>query len=186
MQLRGVRPGGPFLLFLIGAILFLLHGELGADGDEGIGAAPQDWVLVRIAETAPTFYSFPAGQVLGELAERAFPRLSARLAAGCRDLKLEAGTEIFLGAAEASGEQGCLVAPLPERSRYLMGIPLNVNRSGVEDLEMLAGIGPSLAERIVAVRMRNGPFSTAEDLTSVPGISRSLVEKIKGRICFSM
>jgi competence protein ComEA len=73
---------------------------------------------------------------------------------------------------------------LPERYRYLMGLPLNVNRAGAEDLELLAGIGPRLAERIVDARDSNGPFSSVRDLLRVPGIGRALVGRIAGRVCF--
>jgi competence protein ComEA len=48
--------------------------------------------------------------------------------------------------------------------------PLNVNRASAEELTQLPGIGPVLAERIVAFREAHGPFRTVDDLLAVPGI----------------
>jgi competence ComEA-like helix-hairpin-helix protein len=50
----------------------------------------------------------------------------------------------------------------------MLGLPVDVNRCTVEDLESLPGIGPKLAERIVSAR----PFTTASDLQRVPGIGK--------------
>jgi len=50
----------------------------------------------------------------------------------------------------------------------MLGLPVDVNRGSVEDLESLPGIGPKLAERIIAAR----PFTTASDLQRVPGIGK--------------
>jgi competence protein ComEA len=41
------------------------------------------------------------------------------------------------------------------------GDALDVNQAGPSDLELLPGIGPSLARRIVEDRTRNGPFARA-------------------------
>jgi hypothetical protein len=50
----------------------------------------------------------------------------------------------------------------------LLGLPVDVNHGSVEDLEALPGIGPKLAERILAAR----PFVRTEDLQRVPGIGK--------------
>lgn len=47
-------------------------------------------------------------------------------------------------------------------------------------LEQLPGIGPALAQRIVADREENGPYSTLEDLARVSGIGESLVGGLDG------
>ena len=43
-----------------------------------------------------------------------------------------------------------------------------VNRATAAELEVLPGVGPVLAERIVAYRDQNGPFSQVEDLLGLP------------------
>lgn len=50
----------------------------------------------------------------------------------------------------------------------LLGLPVDVNHSSVEDLEALPGIGPKLAERILAAR----PFASPADLQRVSGIGK--------------
>lgn len=55
---------------------------------------------------------------------------------------------------------------------------LNVNEATAAELEDLPGIGPALAERILAWREENGPFSGAGDLQQVSGIGPALCEAI--------
>lgn len=52
----------------------------------------------------------------------------------------------------------------------LMRIPLDPNRMNIKDWELLPGIGPELARRIVYDRQNNGDFSSFEALERVPGI----------------
>jgi competence protein ComEA len=61
--------------------------------------------------------------------------------------------------------------------------PVNVNTSSAEELATtVSGIGPVLAERIVAHRDEHGPFATVSDLSAVRGISLGLLEKIGPRL----
>ena len=48
--------------------------------------------------------------------------------------------------------------------------PLNLNTAGVRELEQLPGIGPKLAERIVAYRTEVGPFLDKRQIMDVEGI----------------
>ncbi|GAA2246113.1 hypothetical protein GCM10010401_19510 [Rarobacter faecitabidus] len=47
---------------------------------------------------------------------------------------------------------------------------VNLNSASATELESLPGIGPALAERIVAWRTAQGPFTSIEQLTQVSGI----------------
>lgn len=58
--------------------------------------------------------------------------------------------------------------------------PVNVNGADAAALEALPGIGPVLAERIVADRAANGPFVSIQDLDRVSGIGPSLVARLAG------
>ena len=60
---------------------------------------------------------------------------------------------------------------------------VNINTADAETLCGLSGIGETLAERIIAYREENGPFSRIEDITKVSGIGSSTFEKLQGRIC---
>ena len=47
---------------------------------------------------------------------------------------------------------------------------VDINAATVDQLQQLNGVGPALAQRIVADRPAHGPFKTVEDLKRVPGI----------------
>ena len=57
--------------------------------------------------------------------------------------------------------------------------PVDINTADEELLQRLPGIGPALAERIVADREANGPFVSLEDLTRVSGIGEKTVEALQ-------
>jgi len=50
---------------------------------------------------------------------------------------------------------------------------ISINVATASDLESLPGVGPVLAERIVAFREENGGFEVVEDLLQVPGIGEA-------------
>ncbi|MGH9905008.1 MAG: ComEA family DNA-binding protein, partial [Pyrinomonadaceae bacterium] len=56
---------------------------------------------------------------------------------------------------------------------------INVNTAAAIELEKLPGIGPRLAERIVAYRQEHGPFRRVEHLMMVRGISDRKFRKIR-------
>ncbi len=61
---------------------------------------------------------------------------------------------------------------------------INVNTASSQRLQCLAGIGPVLAQRIIAWREGKGKFSQPRDLIEVKGIGPVTVEKNRHRICF--
>lgn len=60
--------------------------------------------------------------------------------------------------------------------------PVLVNRASVKEFEALDGIGPVLANRIVAYRKANGPFTTVDDLLKVSGIGPTKFAKFKEKL----
>lgn len=58
-------------------------------------------------------------------------------------------------------------------------VRVDVNHASAEELDAVPGIGPTLAQRIVAYRRANGPFARVEDLTKVPGIGPKTLEAMK-------
>ncbi|MGE5849415.1 MAG: ComEA family DNA-binding protein [Candidatus Methylomirabilota bacterium] len=67
----------------------------------------------------------------------------------------------------------------PTRSPSSRVSPLNLNTADAEALQTLPGVGPALAERIVAYRWEHGPFQAVEDLLQVPGIGPRRWERIR-------
>lgn len=69
--------------------------------------------------------------------------------------------------------------PLSIRSLWILGRPIPVNQAKAEDLDRLPGIGPGLAQRIVAYREEQGPFPDLESLKEVKGIKEKTLGKIR-------
>ena len=62
--------------------------------------------------------------------------------------------------------------------RFVEVEPIDINRAGAEELTALPGIGPALAQRIVAYREEHGPFPSIEALQQVSGIGPQTVQGI--------
>lgn len=63
-------------------------------------------------------------------------------------------------------------------------LPIHINSAGVEELCALKGVGPKLAEKILAFRAQNGPFSGPQDLEKVPGIGKKKLEGLLQGVIF--
>ena len=59
---------------------------------------------------------------------------------------------------------------------------LDINAADVATLQLLPGVGRSLAQRIVAHRESRGPFREAVDLLQVPGIGAKRYARLQGLI----
>lgn len=59
---------------------------------------------------------------------------------------------------------------------------VNVNTADATELETLPGIGPALAERIIAWRTENGPFASVDALTDVPGIGPATLARLQEKV----
>ena len=60
---------------------------------------------------------------------------------------------------------------------------LDVNRASWEDLDLLPGIGPVLAKRIILERDARNGFKHVEEILEVPGIGPNRFKKIRPLIC---
>lgn len=59
---------------------------------------------------------------------------------------------------------------------------VNINTADAAQLEALDGIGPTLAQRIVAYREEHGPFADIESIMDVNGIGEGIFETIRQQI----
>ena len=56
---------------------------------------------------------------------------------------------------------------------------IDINTATVQQLQLLPGIGETLAQRIIDYRDQNGSFSTIEELKNVSGIGEKKLDSIK-------
>lgn len=98
---------------------------------------------------------------------------SPKLTAGVRRISavillLSAVAMLVLASARRAGE-----TPSPISMR------IDVNTATIDELRLLPGIGPALAERIAADRDARGPFSSIDDLTRVRGVGERTVLSLR-------
>ena len=72
----------------------------------------------------------------------------------------------------------------PERVKPVLTAPLDPNICAPDSLELLPGIGPALAGRIVAARARGVHFACARDLQEIRGIGPRLSERLTPYLTF--
>ncbi|MDX1568408.1 MAG: helix-hairpin-helix domain-containing protein [Longimicrobiales bacterium] len=89
------------------------------------------------------------------------------------------GAALLEGTREARTEAERRSQPLGEDER------IDPNRAPPPELDRLPGVGPAVADRIVAERTENGPFRSAADLNRVRGIGPATVARLEPHLDFS-
>jgi len=139
----------------------------------------------------PGLYRFPQGSRVFEAVQKAGPRADAdvdalNLAAVLEDqdrvlVPIKVAPEEEKGRANPASASGSeaygATAHSPETGK------ININTAEAAVLEELPGIGPVLAERIVAYRVANGPFSSVDDLAAVSGIGEKKLDQLREYVC---
>lgn len=59
---------------------------------------------------------------------------------------------------------------------------VNINQAGTVDLQVINGIGPVLAKKIIDYRFKNGYFQTVQELAKVDGIGPKMVARWENQI----
>lgn len=67
----------------------------------------------------------------------------------------------------------------PIRGRDWPSLRIDVNSAEEAQLDLLPGIGPRLAARIVHERGSRGPFASVDDLARVSGLGPKLIERLR-------
>jgi competence protein ComEA len=75
-------------------------------------------------------------------------------------------------ASEMAGEREAFAAGWPE-------LRVDLNCADAAELTLLPGIGPGLAERIVADRAAHGPFEDVDDLMRVKRIGPAVLDRLR-------
>ncbi len=69
--------------------------------------------------------------------------------------------------------QDCLAKKKPP------GHPVNLNTAGAGELQLVPGIGPSTADKILAMRKSYGAFKGVDDLLAIKGIGPKRLDKMR-------
>jgi competence protein ComEA len=85
----------------------------------------------------------------------------------------------------ASAPPAITVGPMAAGKRLALGIPIDINRSSMQDLVLIPGIGEKTAEKILDRRNINGPFRKIDELMLVKGIKEKRLEKLRKYLCIS-
>ncbi|WP_225844642.1 ComEA family DNA-binding protein [Streptomyces sp. HPF1205] len=152
---------------------------------------------VRVRSAAPALPAQLTVDVAGKVARpglRHLPkgsRVADALAAAGGPLPGANTTTLNLARPLADGEQ-ILVgvaapAPAPDDPAALpdgsaASAPLDLNTAGVAQLDALPGVGPVLAQHILAFRAQHGPFTSLQQLRQVPGIGDRKFSTLKSLV----
>jgi len=79
-------------------------------------------------------------------------------------------------------EASSATVPGDERTMLLPGSKINLNTASVAELDVLPGVGPAIAQRIVDYREANGAFTAIEDVMNVKGIGPATYAKFEDMI----
>ncbi|MCJ7567374.1 MAG: ComEA family DNA-binding protein [Anaerolineales bacterium] len=139
-------------------------------------------VHVAGAAERPGVYNLPRGSIVQDALDAAGgPTSSADLDRVNLPADLEDGQRVYIPQITASGsstgEEVLLSAIDPDQM-------ININTAGAAELELLPGIGPSLAKEIMDHLPANGLFNTADDLLAESGVGPAKVEQIRDLITF--
>lgn len=72
--------------------------------------------------------------------------------------------------------------PVQTAGSSISSAKININQADSNELTELNGIGEAKAQAIITFREENGPFTSIEQLTEVPGIGEKSLENMKEQI----
>ncbi len=68
-------------------------------------------------------------------------------------------------------------------ARLALGLPMDINTAGRDDLVLVPGIGEKTADIIVAARAKKNRFGSLEELKEIRGIKEKKLEKLRPYLC---
>ncbi len=168
-----------------------------------VKAAPAGKLLVHVAGAVrrPGLYQLPFDARISDAVQRAAPLPNAdvnalNLAAWAEDgsrievpskSKKNTAHEPLIQVAPQPTEKKPAKAkadiktakPAPKKPPKTPPHIININRASLDDLMLLPGCGPVMAQRILDYRKENGAFRSVDDLDEVKGIGEKKLEKMR-------
>ena len=84
---------------------------------------------------------------------------------------------------EQEGNNG--PAEVSPRIAFFLGLPFSINNADAEDLMLIKGIGPKLAENIISYREKHGPLTDINQLEKIRGIGPKMKQKLNDHCVFT-
>jgi competence protein ComEA len=155
---------------------------------EGFGAptpTPAAPVVVHVAGAVrrPGVVTLPPGARVADAVRAAGGlRKGARLGGTNLARPLVDGERVEVGPAASgpAGPEGGV--PAGSVGGGSSAAPLDLNTATAEQLDLLPGIGPVTAAKILAWRAQHGRFSTVEELAEVPGIGPKTLDELRPHV----
>ncbi len=136
-------------------------------------------VYVSGAVRAPGVYTLPPGsRVVDALGAAGGPTSDAALESLNQATHLTDGMQVHMPEEGAAPVAPLALAPASAASDPGSAL-IPLNRADVVALDVLPGIGPALASRIVAYRDTHGPFTSIDQLLEVRGIGEATLAEIR-------
>lgn len=149
-------------------------------------AAPAPLVVyISGAVHRPVLASVPVGSRVADAVEQAGGLLdSADLARVNLARELEDGEHVHIPAiGEATTGQGSLQGESPVPDQPQASDCVDLNSADEQQLQVLDGVGPKIAARIIKKREETGGFASSQELVAVSGIGQALLTRIRAGLC---
>ena len=139
-------------------------------------------VVVHVAGAVrrPGVYKLPAAARVDDAVARA-GGATGRADLGGLNLaaKVEDGRQVLV---PERARPGAVAAPAAVGAAPAPGQPLNLNTATLEQLDLLSGIGPLTAQKILDFREERGGFGSVEELAEVPGIGDKRLASLREEV----
>ena len=136
--------------------------------EAGAGAGGKAIVHVAGAVRRPGVYELETGERVDDAVARAGgPTRRADLGGLNLAAEVQDGRQVLVPERPRRG------APVPAAGAATApeeGQPININTATLEQLDLLSGIGPTTAQKILDFREERGGFGSVEELGEIPGI----------------
>ncbi len=165
---------------LLVVYLFLSYGRTQEQDSPATAFATRGLRYVQITGevTSPGLYTFYPEPSIGEMIERAGGLKQNPLpSSDLLSQKVPTGTELLI-TSKPYGRNEVNIIPMTNAERLLLGIPMPLNTATEQNLELIPGIGPKLAQRIISFREEKGPFKDIAGLADITGIGEKKLKEI--------
>lgn len=93
------------------------------------------------------------------------------------DIKLESGMKVLL--VPEADHRGMVIERMDAAKRLALGLPLDINLAGIDELRLIPGVGDVLSANIIAWREQIGRFEKLEQLMDIRGIKEKKLSKLR-------